>query len=289
MSKICRQRHDNMEDKVVNNSKDIMSPVKSLRYKWDTIPWSKLEKKVSKLQKRIYQASKQGDTCRVRKLERLLLTSTSAKFLATRRVTQDNKGKKTAGVDGKASLSKAKRIALAMNLSMDETSMPLRRVWIPKQDKKTLRPLGIPTIRDRAKQTLVKMALEPEWEAKFDPNKYGFRPARSCQDAIEGIFKAIKTKQAYVLDADISGCFDNINHKALLKKINTSPKIQRVIKRWLKSGIIDKKVFTRTDKGTPQGGTISPLLANIALNGMEKDIKDALVEDIFKYMKNKRK
>jgi RNA-directed DNA polymerase len=289
ISGIRRQRHAKVEDRVVSNSKHIMSPVETPRYKWDTIPWSKLEKKVFKLQKRIYQASKEGDTVRVRKLERLLLTSMSAKLLATRKVTQENQGKKTAGIDGKAGLSKTKRIALAMSLSTKATSMPLRRAWIPKKGKETLRPLGIPTIMDRAKQTLVKMALEPEWEARFDTNKYGFRPERSCQDAIEEIFCAIKTKQVYVLDADISDCFDNINHEVLLKKLNTSPTIRRMIKRWLKSGIIDNNVFTPTYKGTPQGGTISPLLANIALNGMEEDIKNALVEDLFQYMKRKRK
>ena len=122
-------------------------------------------------------------------------------------------------------------------------------------------------------QTLVKQALEPEWEAKFEPNSYGFRPGRSCHDAIEAIFLSIKQKAKYVLDADISKCFDRINHKTLLKKVNTYPTLSRQIKSWLKAGVIYRDVFLPTNQGTPQGGTISPLLANIALHGMEKRIK----------------
>ncbi|MFC1566819.1 group II intron reverse transcriptase/maturase [bacterium] len=273
----------------MSNSEKIMSQVKTLRYKWDTIPWSKLERKVSKLQNRIYRASKEGDIARVRKLERLLLTSTNAKLLAVRKVTQINKGKRTAGVDGKANLSKKQRIKTAMEITMKATTKPLRRVWIPKQGKETFRPLGIPTIMDRAKQTLVKMALEPEWEAKFDPNQYGFRPKRSCHDAIEGIFCAINMKNAYVLDADISGCFDNIDHEVLLRKLNISPKVRKLVKVWLKAGVIDNNVFAVTESGTPQGGTISPMLANVALCGLESDIKKALIEDLFQFLKLKRK
>jgi RNA-directed DNA polymerase len=132
------------------------------------------------------------------------------------------------------------------------------------------RPLGIPTIHDRALQTLVKLALEPEWEARFEPNSYGFRPGRSCHDAIEAIFNAIAHLEKYVLDADIAKCFDRINHDALLDKLNTGPKLRRQIKAWLKAGVLDHGELFPTERGTMQGGTISPLLANVALHGMEE-------------------
>ena len=132
--------------------------------------------------------------------------------------------------------------------------------------------MNIPTIAERARQMLVKLALEPEWEAKFEPNSYGFRPGRSCHDAIEAIFKSIFRKDKYVLDADIKGCFDNINHEALVKKLSTYPQLAQAVKAWLQAGALDGDVFVETPSGTPQGGVISPLLANIALHGMETAI-----------------
>ena len=265
-----------------------MSQVATLRYEWNEARWQKLERKAFKLQKRIYQASQRGDEPLVRRLQRLLLSSKSAKWLATRKVTQDNRGKKTAGVDGKTALTTGQRVQLASSLTLHPKAMPVRRVWIPKPGKKEQRALGIPTISDRAKQALVKMALEPEWEAKFEPNSYGFRPGRSCHDAIEAVYGSIKRKHAYVLDADIAGCFDHINHQALLDKLHTSPRLRRIVKAWLKVGILDKGTFRENAAGTPQGGIISPLLANIALHGMETDTKYALREDLFEYMKKKR-
>ncbi|GHU15481.1 hypothetical protein FACS189449_13110 [Alphaproteobacteria bacterium] len=148
--------------------------------------------------------------------------------------------------------------------------------------------MGIPIMADRARQALAKLALEPEFEAKFEPNSYGFRPARSCHDAMEAIFNTIHQKNAYVLDADIKGCFDNIDHSKLLKKLNTFPKLRRVIRRWLKSGIMEGDVFQKTKAGTPQGGVISPLLANIALGGLEYETKKALGEELFVYAKGKQ-
>ncbi|MBA3570320.1 MAG: reverse transcriptase N-terminal domain-containing protein, partial [Pyrinomonadaceae bacterium] len=135
-----------------------------------------------------------------------------------RRVTQDNKGKRTAGIDGKTALTQTERIELVKTLNLKLKGKPLRRVWIPKPGSEEKRPLGIPTIADRALQALVTMALEPEWEAKFEPNSYGFRPGRSCHDAIEAIFTAIHYTPKYVLDADIAKCFDRINHQALLHR-----------------------------------------------------------------------
>lgn len=241
---------------------------------WNTIPWRKLERRVFKLQKRIFQASQRGDTKAVRKLQKTLMRSWSAKTIAVRKVSQDNKGKKTAGVDGIKSLTPKARLALISNLKLTYSVKATRRVWIPKPGTEEKRPLGIPTMQDRATQALVKLALEPEWEAKFEPNNFGFRPGRSAHDAIEAIYLSIKTKPKWVLDADISRCFDKINHEALLKKINTFPTLNRLIKAWLKTGVFDNYEWSPTDEGTPQGGVISPLLANIALHGMEEEINN---------------
>lgn len=182
---------------------------------WSDIPWNKLERKVHKLQTRIYQASSSGDIRTVRKLQKTLLHSWSAKCLAIRRITQDNTGKKTAGVDGIKSLSPAVRMKLVDKLKIGNKTKPTRRIWIPKSNGEK-RPLGIPTIHDRSVQTLAKMTLEPEWEARFEENSYGFRPGRGCHDAIEAIFNHTRFKTKYVLDADISKCFDKINHEVLL-------------------------------------------------------------------------
>ena len=236
---------------------------------WNQIPWRKLERKVFKLQTRIYKASQRGDVKAIRKLQKTLMRSWSAKCLSVRRVTQDNHGKRTAGVDGVKSLSPEARLALVNHLKLSAKAKPTRRVWIPKPGTEEKRPLGIPIMKDRALQALVKLALEPEWEARFEPNSFGFRPGRSSHDAIEAIFNAIRYKAKYVLDADIAKCFDRIDHKALLGKLNTSPTISRQIKAWLKAGVMDDATFLHTSEGTPQGGVISPLLANIALHGME--------------------
>lgn len=243
-------------------------------YKWKDIPWQKLERNVFKLQKRIYKASRRGDVRTVHRLQKLLTKSWAAKCLAVRRVTQDNQGKKTAGVDGIKSLTPKQRLALIEKLKLSTKATPTRRVWIPKPGKDEKRPLGIPTMYDRAMQGLTKLALEPEWEALFEPNSYGFRPGRSCHDAIGAIFIAIHSKAKYVLDADIAKCFDKINHERLLEKLNTYPTLRRQIRAWLKAGVMDGKELFPSIEGTPQGGVISPLLANIALHGMENEIKN---------------
>jgi RNA-directed DNA polymerase len=240
---------------------------------WNQIEWKKVEVEVFKLQKRIYRASQSGDVAKVHKLQRLLLRSWYARLLAVRRISQDNQGKHTAGIDGYKSLSPKQRLTLAENLTLNEKGSPLRRVWIPKPGRSEKRGLGIPTMEDRARQSLLKLALEPEWEAKFEPNSYGFRPGRSCHDAVGAIFNAIRYKSKYVLDADIAKCFDRINHKVLLQKLNNTPTIARQIRAWLKSGMLDKGNWFPTEEGTPQGGVISPLLANIALHGLEEYIK----------------
>jgi RNA-directed DNA polymerase len=231
---------------------------------WNRLPWRKLEQHVYRIQKRIFNAEFRGNRRAVHKLQKLLMKSRAARLLAVRRVTQDNQGKKTAGVDGVKSVPPKQRFDLAERIHPKcwkrSATMPARRVWIPKPGKPgERRPLGIPVMETRAQQALVKLALEPEWESKFEPNSYGFRPGRSCHDAIAAIFVIIAHKAKYVLDADLKGAFDNINHEALLEKLNTYPALRRAIKAWLKAGVIDDGVFEETTRGTPQGGVASPL------------------------------
>lgn len=240
---------------------------------WKMIPWKRVEAAVFKLQKRIYQASLQNNRKKVHRLQRLLMKSQYGRLLAVRRVTQDNQGKKTAGIDGVKSLTPKQRLTLSKTLKVEGKASPVRRVEIPKPGSTTdKRPLGIPTMRDRAVQALVKQALEPEWEAKFEPNSYGFRPGRSCHDAIMAIFGAISTQAKSCLDADVTKCFDRIAHEPLLDKMNTYPSLRRQIKAWLKAGVMDHGELFPTEMGSPQGGCISPLLANIALHGLETDL-----------------
>ena len=245
---------------------------------WAEIPWRKLEQHLYRLQKRIFKASERGDLKTVHKLQKLLMKSRSARLLAVRRVTQDNQGKKTAGIDGVKAVQPAGRLAMVEAIHPKQIAkrkpQPLRRVWIPKPGKNEQRPLGIPVMIDRACQALAKQALEPQWEAKFEANSYGFRPGRSAHDAIEAIFSNICLKSKYVLDADIKGCFDNIDHQALLKKLHTYPAMRRLVKGWLKAGVMEALELSPTKAGTPQGGVVSPLLANIALYGMEEALQE---------------
>ncbi|BAZ44326.1 RNA-directed DNA polymerase [Chondrocystis sp. NIES-4102] len=242
---------------------------------WNNINWRKIQKVVFKLQKRIYKAYVDGDVKKGRRLQKTLVRSYYNRLLSVRKVTQDNQGKKTAGVDRIKSLNPQQRMELAHNLKLGNKSKPIRRVWIPKPGKDEKRPLGIPVMRDRAIQALAKAALEPEWEAKFEPNSYGFRPGRSAHDAIGAIFNQIRSKPKFILDADISKCFDKINHQKLLNKLNSFPIMRRQMRAWLRADIIDFQEHQRNSnhQGTPQGGVISPLLANIALHGMEELMK----------------
>jgi RNA-directed DNA polymerase len=243
---------------------------------WHTLPWSRLQRHVFTLQKRIYQATRRGDVCTVRRLQRLLMPSWSAQLLAVRRVAQDNRGKRTAGVDGVKAFTPRRRLVLAKSLCLDERAMPGRRVWIPKADSTTEhRPLGIPIMAARARQTLVKLALEPEWAARFTANRYGFRPGRSCHDASTAIVTAIGHKAKDVLDADIEKCFARIDQDALLAQGNQSPYLRRQLRAWLKAGVLDQGTLFPTEAGTMQGSPLSPLLANIALHGLETAITKA--------------
>lgn len=244
-----------------------------LGLRWEEIDWAQVQRVVSKYQREIYSASKLGRITKVRQIQRLLFNSFSSKLLAVRRVTQDNRGKRTAGIDKVSSISPSGRLALAKALHIPTKATPLRRVWIPKPGKVEKRPLGIPILKDRALQAYFKLALEPEWEARFEENSYGFRPGRSAHDAVAAVKAYLIKRPKYIVDADIAKCFDRISHSALLDKIGMTGKYRKQILYWLKSGVVDRGQFTKTDMGTPQGGVISPLLANIALHGMETHLK----------------
>lgn len=258
---------------------------------WSDLNWKQIESRVFQLQQQIYISAKDREIRKVRKLQHNLLKHPEAKLLSVRRVTQDNRGKRTAGIDGRKELTPQERLKLAKDLRITGTSYPVKRIYIPKTGTDQVRPLGIPTIEDRARQMLVKLALEPEWEAYFEPNSYGFRPGRNCHDAIKQIKVSIERSPKYVLDADISKCFDSINHDALLKKLNVQGQLRRQIKAWLEAGYIEfpSKKIEATEMGTPQGGVISPLLANIALHGLENRLKEISRQTVQYYPSGNRK
>ncbi len=240
--------------------------------------------KVEKIQRRIYRESRKGDLRNVHHLQGLLTTSFSAKIVAVDKVTQ-SPGSNTPGIDGVICKAARDKYTLAMGLNCRHYKpCPTRSVEIPKPSGGK-RTLGIPTIRDRACQALVLLAMEPDWEARFEPNSYGFRPGRNAHHAVKAISDLLHTNvkqyrtgdtpaekagRVWILDADISKCFDNINHDALLRKVHPSSPFYDTIRKWLQAGTVTRVGFQQTGKGTPQGGVISPLLANIALHGMEE-------------------
>ena len=238
---------------------------------WQQVNWCQVNRRVKNLRYRIFQATQRGDYKRVRSLQKLMLRSYANRLLSVRRVTQVNVGRNTAGVDNV--LVKTGKARGHLVDSLEHTplwqSQPTRRIYIPKANGK-VRPLSIPTIRDRAHQAMVKAALEPEWEAQFEGTSYGFRPGRSCHDALGKLYHLCcpHRSRAWVLDADIQGCFDHINHDFLLGALRHFPGRQWIA-RWLKAGYLEQQCWHPSTAGTPQGGVISPLLANIALHGME--------------------
>jgi RNA-directed DNA polymerase len=238
---------------------------------WKEIQWSSIEHRVFLLQVRIYKASKSKNWEKVHKLQTLILRSNSAKLLAVKKATQENQGKHTSGIDNISKLSPKDRLTLSKRLKIDGKTDFILRKFIPKSDG-SKRPLGIPTIQDRAKQALVNLALSPQWESQFEPNSYGFRPGRSVYDAIEAVRLAIFKKPKWVFDVHIEKCFDQIDHEYLINKCNSNSIITKQIKAWLKAGILEDKQLYFPDKGTPQGGIICPLLANISLHGIEFEL-----------------
>ena len=226
---------------------------------WSDVDWTATEAVVRRIQDRIFRAAKAGDGAQVKNLQKLLVRSRSAKLLAIRQVTQRNAGRNTPGIDGVVCRTPEDRVTL-LESGLDLKGykpQPVRRIYIPKAIGKTRPASGIPTVKDRVMQAVVKLALEPEWETRFEANSYGFRPGRCTMDAIEAIFIALgqKGSSRWILDADISGCFDAIAHKPLLAKL---PTFTRTIERWLKAGSIDMGTWHASEAGTPQGGFSPP-------------------------------
>ena len=256
------------ETEVLSKERDINSgaPARS-EISWHLGDWDVIKSAVNRLQVRIAKATQEGRWGKVKALQRLLTRSYSGKMLATKRVTE-NRGKATPGVDGKIwSTPAAKWKGMQSLRHHGYRPMPLRRIYIPKSNGK-MRPLGIPCMRCRAMQALWKLALEPVAESLADSNSYGFRPERSTADAIEQCFITLAKRRSpqWILEGDISGCFDNISHEWLMEHI---PMDKQLLRKWLKAGYVEGKTLFDSMAGTPQGGIVSPVLANMTLDGLE--------------------
>lgn len=246
---------------------------------WNLIPWDFIEKSIRKLRQRIFRAIREQKWKVARSLMKLMLRSYFNLLVSVRKVTQKNKGKKTAGVDGEVALTPKARMALVQSMGRYTLwkAKPARRIYIPKAGKPGQeRPLGIPTTRNRVAQAIVKNALEPCWEAQFEPNSFGFRPGRSIHDAIERCWHYLKgsSRRPWILDADLKSAFDQISHEHILKAIGPVPG-RELLRAWLKAGYVEAEFFHETDSGVPQGGIISPLMLNVALHGLQQALGPA--------------
>jgi RNA-directed DNA polymerase len=244
---------------------------------WEKVNWRAQEEQVRRLRQRIFKATQEQDWPKVRNLQKLMLRSRANTLVSVRQVTQRNAGRRTAGIDGEVALTSEARMAVAERVHQSRSSWQpraVRRVFIPKASNRAkLRPLGIPVLLDRCHQARVRHALEPEWEARFEPASYGFRPGRGCHDAIGAIYNVCAgpaAKRTWALDADLAAAFDRIDHSHLLGQLGSFP-ARDMIAGWLKAGVFEAgKGFAPTVEGTPQGGVISPLLLNVALHGLEE-------------------
>jgi RNA-directed DNA polymerase len=251
------------EDKLDATAQVVVSGPEDEMLDWRQVDWRRAERNVRRLRQRIFTASRAGDLQRVRRLQKLMLRSRSNTLVSVRRVTERNAGRLTAGVDGEVVLTPEAKTELVLRVQDSREpfkALPVRRVFILKPGGKK-RPLGIPVILDRCHQARVLNALEPEWEARFEPKSYGFRPGRGCHDAIAAIFQVAKQnpRRLWVLDADLAGAFDRIGHDHLMQMLGSFP-ARGMIRQWLKAGVVENGRLSRTEEGTPQGGVASPLL-----------------------------
>jgi RNA-directed DNA polymerase len=264
------------KDKLDAATNVVVNGPEDATFDWRQVDWRQVEADVRRLRQRIFTASKAGDLKRVRRLQKLMLRSRSNTLVSVRRVTERNAGRLTAGVDGEVVLTPEAKARLADRVHQNAEpfkALPVRRVYIPKRGSRTKRrPLGIPVIFDRCHQARVVSALEPEWEARFEPRSYGFRPGRGCHDAIEAVYQVAKgkdPKRQWALDADLAGAFDRISHDHILAMLGTFP-ARGMVAQWLKAGVVEQGRLHRTEEGVPQGGVVSPVLLNVALHGMEQ-------------------
>ena len=240
------------EDKLDVTTQVVVSGPEDETLDWRQVDWRRAERNVRRLRQRIFTASKAGDLQRVRRLQALMLRSRSNALVSVRRVTERNAGRLTAGVDGEVVLTPEAKTELVLRVQDSREpfkALPVRRVFIPKPGGKKKRPLGIPVILDRCRQAMVAGALEPEWEARFEPKSYGFRPGRGCHDAIEAIFQVAKQnpRRLWVLDADLAGAFDRIGHDHLMTMLGTFP-ARGMVRAWLKAGVVENGRLFRTEE-----------------------------------------
>ena len=264
------------KDKLDGTTKVVVNGPEDVILDWRAVDWRACEQSVRRLRQRIFAASQAGDLSRVRNLQKLMLRSRANTLVSVRRVTERNAGRKTAGIDGEVALTPEAKADLTDRVQRSSEpwhARPVKRVYIPKKGSSgKRRPLGIPVIVDRVLQARVVNALEPEWEARFEPKSYGFRPGRGCHDAIAAIYQIAKgksPKRQWVLDADLAAAFDRIDHSHILRQLGTFP-ARGMVKQWLKAGVVENGRLSRTEEGTPQGGVVSPVLLNVALHGMEQ-------------------